>query len=202
MSGLRILLADDHAVVRSGLRHLLQSRGHLVIGEASQGEEALHLAAELRPDLILLDLAMPPGMDGLEVTRALRARGCSTPVVVLTMYDDDALRQEVMRAGAQAYVLKQAPDSQLLDTLASLLPEVSPSSLLTQREMEVFRLAAEGYGNKEIAVRLEISVKTVESHRSHVFLKLGLNSRADVVRLALDWGLLSSPQRSSTPPLG
>ena len=138
-----------------------------------------------------MDLAMPPGPDGLEVTRELRRKGVSCPIAILTMYDDEALKAEGQRAGAQAYILKQAPEERMLETIETWLPARKTSSLLTQRELEVFRLAAEGYSNKEIAGRLAISVKTIESHRCNIALKLGVHSRVDMVRLALDWGLLS-----------
>lgn len=186
MSG-RIVIAEDHHVVRTGLRLLLQSRGYGVVGEAANGDAALALVEELQPDLLLLDLAMPGGPDGLQVTAQLRQRGFSTPIVVISMYDEEALRQAALKAGANAFVLKQAPETELLDAIARCLP-VAPSPTLTARESEILRWLAEGYGNKDIATRLHISVKTVETHRSHLFLKLGLQNRADLVRYAISQG--------------
>lgn len=186
MSG-RIVIAEDHHVVRTGLRLLLQSRGYGVVGEAANGHAALQLVEELQPDLLLLDLAMPGGPDGLQVTAQLRQSGFSTPIVVISMYDEDALKAAALKAGANAFVLKQAPETELLEAIAGCLPsQASPA--LTARENEILRWLAEGYGNKDIATRLNISVKTVETHRAHLFLKLGLQSRADLVRYAVSQG--------------
>ncbi len=186
MSG-RIVIAEDHHVVRTGLRLLLQSRGYGVVGEAANGEAALALVEELQPDLLLLDLAMPGGPDGLQVTALLRQRGFAIPIVVISMYDEEALRQAALKAGANCFVLKQAPETELLDAIARCLP-ASASPTLTARESEILRWLAEGYGNKDIATRLNISVKTVETHRAHLFLKLGLQNRADLVRYAISQG--------------
>ncbi|MBX3171121.1 MAG: response regulator transcription factor [Candidatus Eremiobacteraeota bacterium] len=186
MSG-RIVIAEDHHVVRTGLKLLLQSRGYGVVGEAANGDVAIHLVQELQPDLLLLDLAMPGGPDGLQVTAQLRQSGFSTPIVVISMYDEDALKEAALKAGANAFVLKQAPETELLEVIAGCLPsQASPT--LTARENEILRWLAEGYGNKDIAIRLSISVKTVETHRAHLFLKLGLQSRADLVRYAVSQG--------------
>lgn len=186
MSG-RIVIAEDHHVVRTGLKLLLQSRGYGVVGEAANGDQAIHLVQEVQPDLLLLDLAMPGGPDGLQVTAQLRQRGYTTPIVVISMYDEDALKEAALKAGANAFVLKQAPETELLEAIAACLPsQASPT--LTARENEILRWLAEGYGNKDIATRLGISVKTVETHRAHLFLKLGLQSRADLVRYAVSQG--------------
>lgn len=186
MSG-RIVIAEDHHVVRTGLRLLLQSRGYGVVGEAANGDAAIHLVEELQPDLLLLDLAMPGGPDGLQVTAELRQRGFTTSIVVISMYDEDALKEAALKAGANAFVLKQAPETELLEAIAGCLPSQA-SPILTARENEIMRWLAEGYGNKDIASRLSISVKTVETHRAHLFLKLGLQSRADLIRYAVSQG--------------
>jgi len=186
----RIIIVEDHQVVRTGLKLLLQSRGYGVVGEAADGETALTLVAEHQPDLLLLDLAMPGRLDGLQVTAHLRQNNWTLPIVVLSMYDEPALREAALKAGANAYILKQAPESQLLDAIAHCLPTPA-SSTLTGRENEILRWLAEGHGNKEIANGLHISVKTVETHRAHLFQKLGLQSRADLVRYAISQGLLA-----------
>jgi len=186
----RIIIAEDHQVVRTGLKLLLQSRGYGVVGEAADGETALTLVAELQPDLLLLDLAMPGRLDGLQVTAHLRQNNWTLPIVVLSMHDEPALREAALQAGANAYILKQAPESELLDAVARCLPTPA-SSTLTGRESEILRWLAEGYGNKDIANQLHISVKTVETHRAHLFQKLGLQSRADLVRYAISQGLLT-----------
>ncbi len=184
---IRILLADDHAVVRSGLKALLQQRGLQVVAEAADGAQALQAFREHRPDLVLLDLTMPPGTDGLEAARLLRHEGAR--VLVLTMHDDEALRAELLALGACGYVLKQAPEDELLAAIHAACPTQREISL-TPREEQILRLLAAGHGNKEVAARLDISVKTVETHRAHLMLKLNANSRADLVSYALQRGWL------------
>lgn len=184
-----MLLADDHAVVRSGLRALLQQRGVDVVAEAWDGASALAAYREHGPELVLLDLTMPPGVDGLEAARQLCAEGAR--VLVLTMHDDEALRAELLAAGACGYVLKQAPEEELLQAIRAACPSrPSVEAALTPREEQILRLLAAGYGNKEVAGRLDISVKTVETHRAHLMLKLGAQSRADLVAYALRQGWL------------
>lgn len=191
----RIVIADDHAVVRSGLKLLLESRGLQVVGEAAQGEEAVELALRHRPDLVLMDLTMPPGPHGLEATRELVRRAPGVPVIILTMHDDESLSEALLEAGAVRYLLKQAPEDELLKAILEAcrrpIPR-SPQELLTAREFEILGLYARGYGNKEIAGMLDISVKTVESHRNHIYLKLALESRADLTAYALRHGLLNA----------
>jgi len=184
----RILLADDHAVVRSGLKALLQQRGLEVVAEAADGASAVQAYREHRPDLVLLDLTMPPGLDGLEAARLLRTEGAQ--VLVLTMHDDEALRTELLALGACGYVLKQAPEEELLQAIRAACPPAAEVAL-TAREEQILRLLAAGYGNKEVAGRLDISVKTVETHRAHLLLKLGAQSRADLVAYALQRGWLT-----------
>ncbi len=194
---LRLVIADDHAVVRSGLKLLLESHGLQVVEQAATGEEAIEKILRCRPDLAILDLTMPPGIDGLEATRRLIALWPQARVLILSMHDDEGLKSECLKSGSVGYVLKQAPDGELVRAIAEACqqmqdnpksPDLCPG--LTQRECEVLRLLAQGYGNKEVSGLLDISVKTVETHRNHLFLKLQLNTRADLVSYALKMGLL------------
>lgn len=212
----RLLLADDHAVLRAGLRLLLDAQADLkVVGEAGDGAEALRLAAELHPDLILLDLTMP-GLSGLEALPALRKAVPGARVLILTMHDDEGYLRQALRAGASGYVLKKAADAELISAvravlrgevyvhpsmtkalLEDLLPAASgegpanPWDLLSEREREVLILVARGHTSAEIAEQLTLSPKTVETYRSRGMEKLGLRSRAALVQFALARGLLS-----------
>ena len=191
---MRIVVADDHTVVRRALRALLTRKGLEVVAEAATGAEALTAYQQHTPDVLLLDLTMPPGADGIEVTRQLRREHPDACVVVLTMHDDEELRQGALEAGARAFVLKQAPESELWDVLQKVTRQEwdeRPCPGLTERECQTLVLLAQGYGNKEAAGKLGVSVKTIESHRSSLMLKLGLNSRAELVRFALCRGLLT-----------
>lgn len=214
---MRVLIADDHTLVRSGLRMLLESQGIEVVGEAADGEQAVALARQHRPDVVLIDLTMPPGKDGIWATEAIKESVPETAILVLTMHDEEALLFRAIQAGASGYVLKQAADTDLVEAMRQvaagttyLYPsaarpmveeflrrvragEQSPLSTyqaLTDREREILTLITEGYGNKEISVRLDISVKTVETHKAHIMEKLNLYTRADLVRYALRRGLL------------
>lgn len=204
--GVRILIADDHRVVRSGLRLLLQTRPHLeVVGEASSGPEALELARTLRPDLVILDLAMPGG-SGLENVQAISAL---TRVLVLTMHDDVAYVRQVMQAGGSGYVLKEAADVDLLaaieavaagrqyiyPTLAARLlqgeaPRSEKGAALSPRELEVLKLVALGHTNQEIADSLQVGVRTVETYKTRICEKLGVHTRSEMVRYALEQRLI------------
>lgn len=189
---LRILVADDHAVVRSGLKLLLANYGFQIAGEAASGEEAVREAVRLHPDLVLMDLTMPPGQGGLEATRHLRNILPQVPVLILTMHNDELLRESALEAGACDYILKQAPEKELISAISRACPrssQLDPRLVLTAREYEILCLFARGHGNKEVARLLRISVKTVETHRSHLFLKLNLESRAHLVEYALSVGL-------------
>ena len=172
---------------------LMESRGFEVVGEASQGEEAVRVAIEHKPDVVLMDLTMPPGPHGLEATRELTRLMPGLPVIILTMHDDETLSEAMLEAGAARYVLKQSPETELVSAVEAVCrrpAQPSAREVLTAREYEILCLYARGYGNKEVANMLDISVKTVESHRNHLYLKLNLNSRADLTAYALRAGLL------------
>jgi DNA-binding NarL/FixJ family response regulator len=203
----RILVADDHEVVRRGVRRLLQARpGWEVCGEATNGEEAIAAAELLHPDVVVLDVTMP-GLEGIAAARAIRARLPRTEVLVFTMHETEELLADALAGGAQGYVLKTDPSRLLLaavEALARHASFVSPSMsdavarasarggargtralLLTGREREVVRLLAHGRPNRQVASALGISVKTVESHRANVMKKLELRSIVDLVRYAV-----------------
>ena len=204
---LRILIADDHGVLRAGLRALLHGAGLQVVAEAATGEEALQRAEQLRPDLALLDISMP-GLDGIEVTRRLQQSVPDTRVLIMTMHEDTGLLRAALRAGAAGYIVKRAVESELLNAIEAvqrgelyvhpaltrgLLPELesraapaAAADALTPREVDVLRLLAQGHTNRQIAAALSLSVRTVESHRSSIMDKLGLHSRADLARYAAE----------------
>ena len=211
---LRILLADDHVTVRHGLKLLVESQDDMeVVAEASDGAAAVQLAMECRPDVVVMDVSMP-GMNGLVATQTLRRMLPSAAIVTLTRHADDAYLQELLRAGASAYVLKQSAPAELLQAIratgaggqyvdSSLTARVTAGFLgregrmgsrgttaITEREAEVLRLIASGYSNKEIASRLVLSVKTVEAHKANAMRKLDLNGRIDIVKYALLQGWL------------
>lgn len=198
-----ILLAEDHETVREGLRLLLNGQPDMqVVAEAGDGRVVLEQALTLLPDVVVLDLTMP-GMGGLAVARALRHSLPGTAIVALTRHEDAAYVKELLAAGAYAYVLKQSPSAELLKAIRSAVAseryldpglqqlEGKPAAIrraatptITDREREVLRLMAVGYGNKDIAATLEISIKTVEVHKANAMRKLGLRGRTDVVRYA------------------
>lgn len=218
MSRMRILLADDHAVLRAGLRMLVNAQPDMaVVGEAATGEEAVRLARELGPDVVLMDITMP-GMGGIEATARIGRECPQSRVLVLTMHDDPAYLRSVLAAGGSGYVLKRAADTELLSAIRIahrgeifLAPSLAgdvvqevlgrkarragaevPGDTLSEREREVLRLVAQGHTNQEVADRLHLSVKTIETYRSRLMEKLGFKSRADLVRYALSTGLLAS----------
>ena len=217
MEPIRILIADDHAVIRSGLRLLLDAQADMeVVGEAGTGEETVAKTEALQPDILLLDIAMP-GLNGLEAARQVRQRVPQVRIIVLTMYDDDAYLRQFLEIGAAGYVLKKAADTELVNAIQavhrgepfiypslmgqlidSYLKQPSPvrgresSEELSSRESEVLQLVALGYTSQQIADQLSISVNTVETHRAHIMEKLGLRGRAQLVRYALAKGLLKS----------
>ena len=213
---LRILLADDHVTVRHGLKLLIDGQPDMnVVAEASDGDAAVQRARELKPDVIVMDISMP-GTNGLVATRKLRQLLPDAVVVTLTRHSDDAYLQELLRAGVSGYVLKQSAPTELLQAiraaaaggqyLDSTLTSRVTSKLLAKdgkgpnkagatvsdREAEVLRLIASGYSNKEIAARLDLSVKTVEAHKANAMRKLDLNGRIDIVKYAVLQGWLQN----------
>ena len=210
---LRLLLVDDHAVVREGLRSLLTSDPRFeIVGEASEGEGAVAAATVLHPDLVVMDVSMP-GMNGVQATRRLKEQQPDVRVVALTVHEEGGYLRSLLDAGASGYVLKRSAASELVRALqvvaeggtfldaglaaqlASKLvrnaPHVGPAPGLSEREEEVVRLVARGHSNKEIAAKLQVSVKTVETYRYRAVEKLGLRGRADLVRYAIERGWLS-----------
>ncbi|OAS22080.1 DNA-binding response regulator [Paenibacillus oryzisoli] len=214
---MKILVVDDHAVVRSGLMMLLHGKHNMeVIGEAADGEEGIEAAWLLKPDVVLMDLNMPAGMDGLTATAELRRRMPDLAILILTMHDDDEYLFRAIHVGASGYILKSAPHEELLTAIRSvaagnayLYPtatkrlmneyieqlkqgeHVDTFGSLSEREREVLALIAKGFSNREIAEQLVISVKTVESHKSNVMEKLGLKTRPELVKYAAKKGLLN-----------
>jgi two-component system, NarL family, response regulator NreC len=215
----RILLADDHAVLRSGLKLLLNGRSDMtVVGEAADGVVLLDLVQETKPDIILLDLTMPR-LGGLDVLPLLRRQAPQVRVLILTMHDDESYLRQALAAGASGYVLKQAADVELLSAIQAimrgdvyvhsamtraLLDEVIPNQAagsgdealdrwagLSDREQDVLRMVALGHTNREIGDALGLSVKTIDTYRARGMEKLGLSSRAALVRFALANNLLA-----------
>jgi two-component system, NarL family, response regulator NreC len=222
MARIRILIADDHAVLRAGLRMLIDSQKDLeVVGEASDGDEAVRKAAALRPDVALVDISMP-GSSGIKAIERIREAAPATRVLVLTMHDMPAYLRAALAAGASGYVVKRAADSALLAAIrdvyrgrTALDPALAasvvqsglrrrgatgagPTTPLSQREREVLELVAQGYTNQQIADHLGLSVKTVETYRARLVEKLGLQSRAELVRYALDSGLFGGEVGSAS----
>jgi DNA-binding NarL/FixJ family response regulator len=201
-----ILIADDHAVVRRGLRVMLEQReGWQVCAEATKGREAIALAARHLPDIAILDMAMPD-LNGLEAARGIRVKSPATEILIFTMIESPRLIRDVLLAGARGYLLKSDLDQRLMDaveSLASHRPYLSGSvadevlegylrdaatadaDLLTPREREIMQMIAEGMSSKQIALKLNISLKTVETHRTTLMRKIGAHSVADVVRYAI-----------------
>jgi DNA-binding NarL/FixJ family response regulator len=213
---LHVLLADDHVTVRHGLKLLIDSQPDMkVVSEASDGETAVQRAVALRPDVIVMDISMP-GMNGLVATRKLKQVQPACAIVTLTRHGDDAYLQELLRAGVSGYVLKQSAPNELLQAIraaaaggqyldSSLTARVTAGFLggegkrptkagasLSEREAEVLRMIASGYSNKEIAAKLDLSVKTVEAHKANAMRKLGLTGRIDIVKYAVLQGWLQN----------
>jgi two-component system response regulator NreC len=212
---IRILLADDHTILRAGLRMMLNAQPDMeVIGEAQDGKQAINATIHLQPDIVLMDITMPD-MNGIEATRQIKRVAPEVKVLVLTMHENDEYVFQALRAGASGYILKEAADTELITALHVLRSGqfyLSPSAQsvivgdylqrvhtgeekdsynnLTEREKEILKLVAEGYTNNQIAERLVISPKTVDTHRTHVMDKLNLHSRAELVKYAMRRGLL------------
>jgi len=206
---LRILLAEDHQTVREGIKLLVNNQPDMeVVGEAGNGEIAIKMATELKPDMLLMDISMP-AMNGLKATKRLRLLQPDIKILTLTRHTDDGYLQQLIGAGANGYVLKQSAPTELITairTIAAGNAYLDPSltrrvmggyvsravsqrgeskSELTDRESEVLRLIALGYSNKEIASQIDLSVKTVEAHKANAVRKLGIASRVDIVRYAI-----------------
>jgi DNA-binding NarL/FixJ family response regulator len=202
----RILVADDHGVVRRGLRALLESRrGWKICAEAANGREAVAVAKRLKPDVAILDIGMP-GLNGVEATRQIRKVSPKTEILILSAHGSEKLALEVLEAGARGYVVKEEADESLMVAVDALLRRVpfltagiakltareergghrkAPKGRLTPREREIVQLLAEGKANKEVAAVLGISAKTVETHRANIMLKLNLHSITDLVHYAI-----------------
>lgn len=207
---LSILLADDHAVVRNGFRHILAAEWDMqVVGEASNGREAVDMAEQLKPDVVVMDVTMPE-LNGIEASRRIAKTSPRTRILALSMHKDAVYVREILRAGAHGYLLKDSSQSDFLSAVRAvavgkgwLSPEVSdavledyrkhvtnPVDLLSTREREVLQLIAESKTNKEIASALHLSVYTVEAHRSRIMEKLNLHSIGELVRFAMRNGLI------------
>jgi DNA-binding NarL/FixJ family response regulator len=214
MPKIRVLIADDHAILREGLRALLKTAEDIdVVGEAGDGQQALEEAERLRPDLVLMDVSMP-GLGGLEATLQLRRRQPDVKVLVLTQYEDREYLRRFLAAGVSGYLLKKTAGAELVSAIRAaargglvLDPTVakdalqephlpgrpdagSPYDLLTDREKQVLKLVAEGKSNKEVAELLDISVKTAMSHREHIMDKLDLHSRTELIKFAIREGVI------------
>ena len=215
MNKVRVLIVDDHVIVRDGVRMILEAQPDIeVVGEASDGSEALEAARRLSPGVVLMDIAMP-GMNGLEATAAIKQELPDVQVLVLTMHEDYEYFFEVLRAGAAGYVLKGASSNDLVSAIRAvhqggvyLHPAVAKNLVsdyvkrmepgedrsrydgLSDREQQVLRLVAEGKTSQQIAEELFLSVNTVQTHRSHIMEKLGLHNRTDLIRYALRKGLV------------
>lgn len=217
MAKIRILIADDHSIVREGVRMILASqRDFDVVGEAASGEQALELIETLHPDVVVMDISMP-GIGGIKATEQIKQRHPSINVLALTMHEDENYVFRLLRAGASGYVLKRAAAQDLVTAVraasrgeAFLYPSVAQKVIadylkrveageekdrydgLTEREREILTLIAGGSSNQEIAKQLYISIKTVQTHRAHILEKLGLHDRTELVRYAIRKGLIEA----------
>jgi two-component system, NarL family, response regulator NreC len=216
MKKLRILLADDHVVMRKGLRALLERQSNLdVVGESENGRETIDLAASLRPDVVIMDVSMPI-LNGIEATKTIVTRHPQISVIILSMHADESYVMRALKAGARAYLLKDSAPADLMNAIQAVSqnksffsPKVShilaedyirvlkqkgavdSYDLLTTREREILQLIAEGKSNKEIAAALNISPYTVETHRSHILEKLNLHNPAELILYAVRKGIIS-----------
>lgn len=212
---IKILLADDHAILREGVRALLEDQPDMsVVGEAADGRQAVDMASGLQPDVIVMDIGMPL-LNGLEATRRIKRDLPQAAVLVLTMHDNEEYVSQILSAGASGYVLKQAASSELVMAIRAVAsgqsylspavtrfliegyigqrtpaPAADPFDTLTNREREVFQLVAEGHTNIQIAKLLNISLKTVKAHRSNLMQKLGLHDRGELIKVAIQRGII------------
>ncbi len=215
MAKIKVLIADDHTIVREGVRMILaKERDIEVVGEAGDGRQALDLVDRLRPEVIIMDLSMPE-MGGIEATKHVKERHPAVNVLALTMHEDESYVFQLLRAGASGYVLKRAAAQDLVQAVraaargeAFLYPSITRKVVedylkrveqgeererydgLTEREREVLTLIAQGLTNQQIAQKLFISIKTVQTHRAHILEKLGLHDRTELVRYAIRKGLI------------
>lgn len=217
MMTIKIMIADDHAVVRSGFMHILNYQQDMeVVATAADGLEAYELVAQHQPDIVLMDLSMPPGESGIIATGKIKEDFPNTKIIILTMYDDEEYLFHVLKNGASGYVLKKCPEEELFHAIRTVyqggtyiqpematslvrellepgseVAETDPYQILSKREIEVLPLVAKGYGNKEIGEMLHISVKTVEAHKANIMEKLNLKSKPELVEYALKKKLLN-----------
>ena len=212
---IKILLADDHKITRDGLKALLENQDHLrVVGEAENGRQAVRLALDLEPDVIVMDINMPE-LNGIEATRQILAELPATKIIALSMYSDKRYVVGMLKAGVSGYLLKNCAFDELVAAISSVMKnqnymsqkiagtvmkdyasilessDSSPASQLTVREREVLQLIAEGLKTKDIAARIHVSVKTVETHRQQIMRKLNAKSVAELTKIALREGLTS-----------
>lgn len=217
MAKIRVLVADDHAIVREGVRMILARENDIeVVGEAGDGQQALEQVGKLRPQVVIMDISMP-AMGGIEATQRVRAQYADVQVLALTMHEDETYVFQLLRAGAAGYVLKRAAAQDLVQAVraaargeAFLYPSVARKVVedylrrveageererydgLTSREKEILTLIAQGLSNQQIAGQLYISIKTVQTHRAHILEKLGLHDRTELVRYAIRKGLIEA----------
>ena len=213
MKKIRILLADDHTLMRAGIRSLLEKQHDMeVVGEAAEGREALQKVAELRPDVVLMDIAMP-GMDGMEATKRIKSQYPDVQILALTMLEDERYFFQIVQAGASGFLIKGALPDELLSAVRAvaagkvyLYPSLAKTLVgecldqagldgaaadgLTDREQQILRLTAEDRTGKEIAKQLQISARTVDRHRENLMAKLNLHSRTALVKYAIRKGLI------------
>ncbi|MBI5649937.1 MAG: response regulator transcription factor [Chloroflexi bacterium] len=218
MSKIRILICDDHTILRDGIRLLLDAQPDMeVIAEAADGREAVEKARALKPDVILMDIAMPL-LNGIEATKQIRREQPDARVLVLTMYENDEYIAQMLEAGAAGYVLKKVAGSELVYAIHAvghgetfLYPSITRRLVedylrrvqagqeretfdgLTDREREILQLIAEGHATKKIAALLNVSGRTVQNHRAHIMEKLGMHNRSELIRYALEKGIIELP---------
>ncbi len=210
---IKVLIADDHAIVRAGLRALLNSEPSMeLVGEATGGYEAIELAGKSNADILVLDISMPD-LDGISVTRKIKSQFPGLRILILTVHEDEALLREAIKVGASGYILKRAAEAELISAIHAIIggvlyvdpsmvrillnDEIKPSAAfpesvepLTHREKEILQLIVQGYTNRQIGEELNISMRTVEGHRANLLDKLGLHTRVELVRYARERGLI------------
>jgi two-component system response regulator NreC len=210
---IKVLIADDHAIVRAGLRALLNSEPSMeLVGEATGGYEAIELAGTSNADILVLDISMPD-LDGISVTKKIKPQFPGLRILILTVHEDEALLREAIKVGASGYILKRAAETELISAIHAIMSgvlyvdpsmvrillsdEIKPTATLpepveplTNREKEILKLIVQGYTNRQVGEELNISMRTVEGHRANLAAKLGLHSRVELVRYARDHGLI------------